>query len=73
MTHLRVENLPTRTRDSDLRSLFAPFGPVAWADVWYGWCLGPGEWGGAVVLESGGAAAVAALNGAEYRGRALRR
>jgi hypothetical protein len=71
MMSLGVDNLPTNATAADLRALFRPFGPVTRADVWYGWCLGPGSWVGAVDLESGGSAAVAALDGTEYRGRTL--
>ena len=69
---LDVEDLPTGATAADLAALFRPFGSVMWADVWYGWCLGPGGWVGRVELADGGPEAAAALNGAAYRGRALR-
>jgi hypothetical protein len=69
---LEVEDLPTDATATDLAALFHPFGPVTRADIWYGWLLGPGELVGSVELTTGGPAAVAALNGSEYRGRTLR-
>lgn len=69
---LDIEDLSADATATDLAALFQLFGPITWADVWYGWCLGPGEWVGRVTLATGGPEAVAALNGSAYRGRTLR-
>ena len=71
MSSLYIENLPIDTTETDLRTLFHPFGSITRADVWYGWCLGPGFWVGAVDLESGGPEAVAAFDGTVYRSHIL--
>ena len=63
---LFVTNLPADATDADLSSLFAPFGTVKATAAW-------GATGrvGLVTLAAGTGAAVAALDGAEFRGRTL--
>ena len=63
---LFVTNLPADATDADLAALFAPFGTVQVTAAW-------GATGrvGLVALAAGTGAAVAALDGAEFRGRTL--
>jgi hypothetical protein len=68
---LYVENLPVGVGPADLAGLFAPYGRVAAARVWTDPDAGPSYRVGFVDLADGGLAATLALDGAEYRGRAI--
>ena len=68
---LCVANLTTQTTPADLADLFAPFGPVASADVWVSDGSAAATRVGYVVMSAGGAAAVTALDRVSYRGRNL--
>jgi len=73
MLTIFVGNLPTDTRETDLRELFAQYGTVrslkVLADVFTGKCRGIGF----VEMEGHEArAAIAALNGKTFRDRALK-
>ena len=67
---LFVANLTADTTAADLAELLAPFGAVESADVWVSEGAALASRVGYVVLPAGGAA-VAALNGAWYRGLEL--
>ncbi|QEL20501.1 RNA-binding protein [Limnoglobus roseus] len=69
---LRVNNLPAGATVADLWELFHPFGRVAWAAI-RGIPLPKGDPPGVgyVDLATGGAAAICALDGSDYRGRRL--
>jgi RNA recognition motif-containing protein len=66
-----VENLLFGVTPDDLTALFAPYGRVTSARVWTDRDAGPTHRVGFVDLADGGRAAVAALDGSEYRGRVL--
>jgi hypothetical protein len=68
---LCIANLTTETTAADLADLFAPFGPVASADVWLTEGSATATRIGYVVMSAGGAAAVTALDRVSYRGRNL--
>ena len=68
---LCIANLTAETSGTDLAELFAPFGPVASADVWVSEGSEEATRVGYVVMSAGGAAAVTALDRASYHGRDL--
>jgi hypothetical protein len=68
---LCIANLTTETTCADLAELCAPFGPVVSTDVWVMKGAAAATRIGYVVMSSGGAAAVTALDRATYHGRTL--
>jgi len=68
---LYVGNLPFDTTDGELAGLFARFGAVVTARVVIDRATGRPHGFGYVDMTAGGADAVAAVNGATYRGRTL--
>jgi RNA recognition motif-containing protein len=71
MMRLYVGNLPFDATTDDLLGIFARFGTVADALVAMDRATGRPHGYGYVDMASGGEAAVAAVNGATYRGRTL--
>lgn len=69
--NLYVGNLPFSTTDDTLRAAFEQFGPVSSAKVITERETGRSRGFGFVEMESGGDAAIEALNGKEYEGRVL--
>ena len=69
--NLYVGNIPFSTTDDTLRAAFEQFGPVSSAKVITERETGRSRGFGFVEMESGGDAAIEALNGKEYEGRVL--
>lgn len=69
--NLYVGNLPFSTTDDTLQAAFEQFGPVSSAKVITERETGRSRGFGFVEMESGGDAAIEALNGKEYEGRVL--
>jgi len=74
MTNIYVGNLPYETADADLRDLFAAYGDVASARVIIDRAADRSRGFGFVEMPdaSAASAAIQALDGSEYGGRALR-
>ena len=72
MKKLYVGNLAWAVTDEDLQSLFSEYGSVASAAVITDRETGRSRGFGFVELEDGADAAIEALNGQDYKGRALR-
>lgn len=70
-TNLYVGNLSFNTTSDDLRDLFAPFGEVKSASVVMDRETGRSRGFGFVEMNSGGNAAIDALDGKDHGGRAL--
>ena len=69
--NLYVGNLPFTTTAEDLRTAFAAFGAVTRAQIVIDRDTNRSRGFGFVEMTSGGAEAVAALNGADFQGRRL--
>ena len=66
-----VGNLPFSTTSDELREMFAEYGPVTRSQVATDRDTGRSRGFGFVEMTEGGDEAIAALNGAEFNGRAL--
>ncbi len=70
--NIYVGNLPYTTTDADLRGWFAEHGPVARAQVATDRETGRSRGFGFVEMSDGGEEAIAALDGSQLEGRALK-
>jgi RNA recognition motif-containing protein len=69
--NLYVGNLPFSATADDLREAFAPYGEVARAQIVIDRETGRSRGFGFIEMSGGGPEAIAAMNGADFSGRAL--